>query len=68
VNPTLHLAGHKFCFIPTVLQMDPAKSAADNFGLIPANSDLRGALCVHARSQITRGRADFDRFFDKSEN
>ena len=38
MNLTLHLAGHKFCLIPTVLQMDPAKSAADNFGLIPANS------------------------------
>src|SRR5437899_1668823 len=36
--------------IPTVLQMDLAKSRADNFRLIPANSAARDVLWVHGES------------------
>ena len=53
--------------IPTVLQMDLAKSRADNFRLIPANSAARDVLWVHAQSQIARTRADFERFSEMSE-
>src|SRR5260370_11126325 len=38
--------------IPTVLQMDLAKSRADNFRLIPANSAARNVLWIHAQWQI----------------
>jgi hypothetical protein len=39
------------CFTPVViieLQMDLAKSRADNFRLIPANSAVKDVLRVHA--------------------
>jgi hypothetical protein len=36
------------------LQMDLAKSRADNFRLIPANSAVRGVLRVRAQSKIAR--------------
>src|SRR6266851_5608334 len=45
--------------------MDLAKSCADNFRLIPANSAVRGALRVRAQSKIARTRADFGRFSKK---
>ena len=51
--------------IPMVLRMHLAKSRADNFRLIPANSAARDVLRVRAQSKIARTRADFERFSAK---
>ena len=48
--------------------MDLAKSRPDRIRWILSNSAAGDALRVHARSQIARTGADFERFSKKDEN
>jgi hypothetical protein len=61
-------AGPQNLMIPTGVQMDPAKSHRDRFRRFRAIWTPGDALRVHARSQIARTRADFDRFSEMRKN